>query len=224
MDLILILVMLLLPIIAQINVTTTFNRYAKKMSRRGLTADQVARMILDENGLTSVRIERIGGKLTDHYDPVSNVVRLSDSVYGNSSIASIGVAAHECGHACQHAESYAPIVLRSKIVPVVNICSRFWYFVFIAGILFSNVRSTSPLLYVGIAMFAAVVFFQIVTLPTEFDASRRAMKTIEGYSVLESDELSGTRKVLTAAAMTYVAGLVASILQLMRLLLNARRR
>ena len=136
------LLMLILPIIAQINVTSTFNEYSKVRSSRGLTADQVARQILDSNGLYNVRIERVSGKLSDHYDPRDNVVRLSDSTYGNSSVAAIGVAAHECGHVCQRAENYGPIVLRSKLVPITNFCSRFWYFM----VLFSvNFQLAQPL-------------------------------------------------------------------------------
>ena len=136
------LLMLILPIIAQINVTSTFNKYSKVRSSRGLTADQVARQILDSNGLYNVRIERVSGKLSDHYDPRDNVVRLSDSTYGNSSVAAIGVAAHECGHVCQHAENYGPIVLRSKLVPITNFCSRFWYFTFILGLVFSELPAS----------------------------------------------------------------------------------
>ena len=218
------LIMILLPIIAQINVTTTFNKYSKVSNSRGLTADEVARRILDANGLSHVGIEHIKGNLSDHYDPRANVVRLSDSCYGNTSVAAIGVAAHECGHACQHAENYTPIVIRSKIVPATNICSRFWYFVLIIGVLLSQMAIGTTLIYVAIAMFAAVVLFQIVTLPCEFNASDRALKTLENDGILEMDEVPKAKKVLTAAAMTYVAALVASIIQLLRLLATVRRR
>lgn len=218
------LLMLILPIIAQINVTSTFNKYSKVRSSRGLTADQVARQILDSNGLYNVRIERVSGKLSDHYDPRDNVVRLSDSTYGNSSVAAIGVAAHECGHVCQHAENYGPIVLRSKLVPITNFCSRFWYFIFILGLVFSELSIGTPLVYASIIMFAAVIVFQLVTLPTEFDASSRALATLENNNLLEASEVPQAKKVLTAAALTYVTGLVVSLLQLLRLLSASRRR
>lgn len=218
------LLMFILPIIAQINVTSTFNKYSKVRSSRGLTADQVARQILDSNGLYNVRIERVSGKLSDHYDPRDNVVRLSDSTYGNSSVAAIGVAAHECGHVCQHAENYGPIVLRSKLVPITNFCSRFWYFTFILGLVFSELSIGTPLVYASIIMFAAVIVFQLVTLPTEFDASSRALATLENNNLLEASEVPQAKKVLTAAALTYVTGLVVSLLQLLRLLSASRRR
>lgn len=218
------LLMLILPIIAQINVTSTFNKYSKVRSSRGLTADQVARQILDSNGLYNVRIERVSGKLSDHYDPRDNVVRLSDSTYGNSSVAAIGVAAHECGHVCQHAENYGPIVLRSKLVPITNFCSRFWYFTFFLGLVFSELSIGTPLVYASIIMFAAVIVFQLVTLPTEFDASSRALATLENNNLLEASEVPQAKKVLTAAALTYVTGLVVSLLQLLRLLSASRRR
>lgn len=217
MDLILLIVMLVLPLLAQWGVTSTFKKYSTVSNVRGLTAERVARQILDSNGLQHIRIERISGNLTDHFSPTENVVRLSDSVYGKTSVAAIGVAAHECGHACQHAENYAPIVIRSKIVPVVNICSRFWYFVFLIGLVISEL-----FVYIGIAMFAAVVIFQLVTLPTELDASNRALKTLESDGILSANEIPPTRKVLTAAAMTYVVSLVTSILQLLRLIARAK--
>lgn len=217
MDLILLIVMLVLPLLAQWGVTSTFKKYSTVSNSRGITAERVARQILDSNGLQHIRIERISGNLTDHFSPTENVVRLSDSVYGKTSVAAIGVAAHECGHACQHAENYAPIVIRSKIVPVVNICSQFWYFVFIIGLIISEL-----FIYVGIAMFAAVVIFQLVTLPTELDASNRALKTLESDGILSASEIPPTRKVLTAAAMTYAVSLVTSILQLLRLIARVK--
>lgn len=217
MDLIFLLAMLILPLLAQWGVTSTFRKYSTVNNSRGLTAEQVVRRILDSNGLYHIGIERVSGNLTDHFSPDENVVRLSDSVYGKTSVAAIGVAAHECGHACQHAESYAPIVIRSKIVPVVNICSRFWYLVFILGIIISHY-----LIYAGIAMFSAVVIFQLVTLPTELDASNRALKTLESDGILEMNEVPQARKVLTAAAMTYVTSLVVSIMQLLRLIARVK--
>ncbi|MBR2283136.1 MAG: zinc metallopeptidase [Ruminococcus sp.] len=222
MDIILLLIIILLPLLAQLNVTATFKKYSKVANSRGLTGEQVARRILDANGLYSTRIEHISGNLTDHYDPTENVVRLSDSVYDKTSVAALGVAAHECGHVCQHAESYTPIVIRSKIVPAVNICSRFWYFVFLIGVLVF--QAFPALVYIGIIMFAAVVVFQLVTLPTELNASSRALQTLENDSILESSEIPAARKVLTAAAMTYIVGLVTSILQLLRLLRMVNRR
>ena len=222
MDILFLILIIVLPIAASINVKLTFKKYSDVQSSRGITAEQVARRILDSNGLYNVNIEPVSGKLTDHYDPRTNTVRLSDSVYGNSSIAAIGVAAHECGHVCQHSESYLPIVIRSKIVPVANICSMLWYWVFLAGVFFFN--SFPQLAYAGIIMFGAVVVFQIVTLPTEFNASGRALKILENDGLLESSEIPAAKKVLNAAAMTYVASLVASLLQLLRLILSVKRR
>lgn len=221
-DLFLLLVMLVLPLIAQIGVSVTFKKYSKIASSRGITADQAARQILDGNGLYNVRIERVSGNLSDHYSPKENVVRLSDSVYGQRSIAAIGVAAHECGHACQHAEEYAPVMIRTAIVPAVNICSKLWYIVLVLSI--SVFGTINFLTYIAIAMFGAVVLFQLVTLPTELDASHRALRILEGQYILETDEIPKARKVLTAAAMTYVTALVTSIMQLLRLLLRVRRR
>ncbi len=217
MDIIFLIIMIALPLLAQWGVKSTFNKYSTVRNSCGITAEQAARQILDSNGLQHIRIERISGSLTDHFSPLENVVRLSDSVYGNTSVAAIGVAAHECGHACQHAENYAPIVIRSKIVPVVNVCSRFWYLAFLLGLIISHF-----FLYLGIAMFGAVVIFQLVTLPTEFDASNPALKTLENDGILVSDEIEPTRKVLMAAAMTYVVSLVTSIMQLLRLIARAK--
>ena len=221
-DLIYFLLILILPIIAHLGVTLTFKKYSKVASSRGYTAEQVARQILDSNGLYNVRIESVSGNLSDHYSPKENVVRLSDSVYGQRSIAAIGVAAHECGHACQHAEEYAPVMIRTAIVPAVNICSKWWYIVLVLSL--SIFGTINFLTYIAIAMFGAVVLFQLVTLPTELDASHRALKTLEGQYILVDDEIPKARKVLTAAAMTYVTALVTSIMQLMRLLLRVRRK
>lgn len=222
MDVLLIFIMLLLPIIASINVKTTFNKYAKIPNSRGLTGAQVARKILDANGLYNIRIEHISGNLSDHYDPRDGVVRLSDSTCNETSVAAVGVAAHECGHACQHAEEYAPIKIRSAIVPVTNLCSRLWYIVFIIGILVFE--SFPSLVYIGIAMFSAVVLFQLVTLPVELDASNRALKTLESDSILDSNEIPHAKKVLTAAALTYVVALVTAIIQLLRLIASVNRK
>jgi hypothetical protein rflaF_19313 len=221
MGIFILLVMIILPIIAQVNVNSTFKKYKNVRNSRGLTADQVARQILDSNGLYNVRIERISGELTDHYDPRDNVVRLSDAVYGQTSVAAIGVAAHECGHACQHAQEYTPIKIRTAIVPITNICSRLWYFVFILGVLLFEIFP--ELVLVGIIMFGAVVLFQAVTLPVELDASGRALKTLETDGILDYNEVPMAKKVLKAAAFTYVTALVTSILQLIRLLASVRR-
>lgn len=222
MYILLFLIMLILPIWAQINVTSTFKKYSTVNNSRGMTGAQVARQILDNNGLYNIRIEHISGNLTDHFDPSDGVVRLSDATYNSTSVAAIGVAAHECGHACQHAEDYTPIKIRTAIVPVTNVCSRLWYFVFIVGLI---VFETFPQLsLIGILMFSAVVLFQLVTLPVEIDASSRALKTMENDMILDYNELPHAKKVLKAAAFTYVTALVVSLLQLLRLLLATRRR
>lgn len=206
--------------IASWNVNATFKRYQKIGNRRGITAAQVARQILDDNGLQFVAVERVSGSLTDHYDPRANVVRLSDSVYDSASVAAIGVAAHECGHAVQHATEYTLIKIRQAIIPITQFGSYAWYFVLVLGL----ILSLRPLVYAGIILFSLIVLFQFVTLPVEFNASSRALKTLDAYHILEQDELTSARKVLTAAAMTYVASLVSSILQLVRLLGLVGRR
>lgn len=206
--------------IASWNVNATFKRYQKIGNRRGITAAQVARQILDDNGLQFVAVERVSGSLTDHYDPRANVVRLSDSVYDSASVAAIGVAAHECGHAVQHATEYTLIKIRQAIIPITQFGSYAWYFVLVLGL----ILSLPPLVYAGIILFSLIVLFQFVTLPVEFNASSRALKTLDAYHILEQDELTSARKVLTAAAMTYVASLVSSILQLVRLLGLVGRR
>lgn len=197
---------------AQISVKSTFNRYSKKLSSRGITGAQAARMILDRNDLTGVRIERISGSLTDHYDPRSNVIRLSDSVHDNSSVAAVGVAAHECGHAVQYAAGYGPVKLRAAIIPITQFSSRAAVPLIIIGLLIN----LTGLAYLGVLFFALATFFQLVTLPVEFNASHRALATLEEYGTLSEDELSGARKVLRAAAMTYVAALAVSLVQLLR--------
>ncbi|SFY00101.1 zinc metallopeptidase [Ruminococcus sp. XPD3002] len=224
MDILFYIVIITLPLLASLNVKMTFKKYSTVENSRGLRAEDVARRILDANGLYDTKIEHVGGNLTDHYDPTENVVRLSDATYGKTSVAAIGVAAHECGHVCQHAENYTPIVIRSKIVPAVSICSKFWYFAFLIGVLVFNYARSPFMIYVGIAMFSAVVLFQLVTLPTELNASGRALKTLETESILEADEIAPAKKVLTAAAMTYVTALVTSILQLLRMLAMVNRR
>ncbi len=214
------LIVMIVPLAASINVKSTFSKYSKVSNRRGWTADQVARQILDNNGLYNVKIERIKGNLTDHFDPTANVVRLSDTVYGSTSVAAIGVAAHECGHAVQHAQEYAPITIRSLLVPVTNFCSRASYFIILIGMIMSF---NSTLIAIGTILFVAVVIFQLVTLPVEFNASSRALKTLESAAILDNDEVPMSRKVLTAAAMTYVAALLTSVMQLLRLIGLSRR-
>lgn len=218
--LVLVLPAILIAMAAQIMVKTTFRRYASVFSRRGQTAAQVARQILDDNGLQAVRLERVSGDLTDHYDPKANVIRLSDSVYNSASVASIGVAAHEAGHAVQHAVGYVPIKLRNAVLPVANIGSAAAMPIIIIGLLLSF----EPLVSIGILLFSALVLFQLITLPVEFNASRRALATLRDSRILEGKELSGARRVLSAAAMTYVAAVLVSAMQLLRLVLLTNRR
>ena len=213
---------LIIILAASWNVNATFRRYEKDSNSRGLTAAQVARQILDENGLYQIRVERISGKLTDHYDPSGNVIRLSDSVHDSTSVAAIGVAAHECGHAVQHEVGYFPMKIRSAVIPVTQIGSKFWYIIFLIGLVFGNSQVGQIMQMIGILLFSAIVFFQLITLPVEFDASHRAMKTLESRYILAGEELTNARKVLTAAALTYVAALLNAILQLLRLLNIAR--
>lgn len=216
---------LVISLLASWNVNATFRRYQTVGNGRGYTAAQVARQILDQNGLYQVSIERVSGNLTDHFDPKSNVVRLSDSVYQSTSVAAIGVAAHECGHAVQHAVGYVPIKVRNAFVPVAQIGSYAWYFIFIAGLIFGlNTSLGNTLAYAGILLFSAVVLFQVLTLPVEFNASRRALQTLQSNYILDGDEIGKARKVLVAAAMTYVAAMVNAILQLLRLLSIVGRR
>lgn len=209
---------------AQIRVKVTFARYKQVRSRRGLTAAEVARRILDANGLNYVQIQRVSGELTDHYDPRTQVVRLSDSVYDSASVAAIGVAAHEVGHACQHAEDYAPLRLRSAIIPMTRIGSALAMPMFLLGLLFAQLSLYGNMfgdifMTVGILLFSLSTLFQLVTLPTEFNASSRALRTLESSGILDADELDGARSTLRAAAMTYVAALAPSLATLLRLLL-----
>ncbi len=207
---------------AQFNVKSTFSKYSKIASRSGMTGFDSARRILDANGLGSVRIAHVSGDLTDHYNPTDNTIYLSDSVYGSNSAAAIGVAAHEAGHAVQHATGYTPIKIRSAIIPVTNIGSNLAMPLIILGI----ILSFPTLAYIGVAAFGLSTLFQLVTLPVEFDASGRALKALEGS--LDGDDLASARKVLRAAALTYVAALAVSLVNLLRLLIivagNDRRR
>ncbi len=205
---------MLLAVFASIQVNSTFDRYNRVYNARGYTAAMAARQILDQNGLQNVQIERVAGKLSDHYDPRANVIRLSDSVYGSTSVGAIGVAAHECGHAIQYATGYFPIRIRAAIIPVTNIGSNLGIPLAIFGLFFG----WGWLVDLGILLFLTVVVFQLVTLPVEFNASHRALATLESQMMLDSGELQGARKVLSAAAMTYVAALIVAVANLLRLL------
>jgi Zn-dependent membrane protease YugP len=213
--------------IASANVNSTFKRYAGKHSMRRITGAQAAQRVLSANGVSGVRIERVAGNLTDHYDPRTNVIRLSDDVYDSTSVAAIGVACHEAGHAVQYAHSYAPIKLRAAIIPLTIIGSKLALPLILLGILFSFGETVSyGFVYAGIACFGLSLVFQLVTLPVEFNASRRAMEAIDSANILTEEEQKGARKTLTAAAMTYVAATAVALAQLLRLLLifGGRRR
>ena len=209
------------------NVNSTFKKYAKQFSRRGLTGAQAAQRVLSANGVTGVRIERVGGSLTDHFDPKTNVIRLSDSVYDSASTAAIGVACHEAGHAVQYAHDYAPIRLRAAIIPVTNFGTKIAWPLMLLGVLLSSMSyAFYNLVYVGIACFSLSLVFQLITLPVEFNASRRAVRAIEEGGILYEDELVGAKKTLRAAALTYVAAAATSLVQLLRLIAiyGGRRR
>lgn len=211
---------IIFSIVAQIMVKSAFSKYSKVRNSRGLTGADAAREILDRNGLTNVRIEHISGSLTDHYDPKANVIRLSDDVYGSATVAAVGVAAHEAGHAVQYAEGYYPIKIRNAIIPVTRFGSSLSTPLVILGL----VLSWDFLITAGILLFCAVVLFQAITLPVEFNASGRALKTLRSSHFLEDDEMKGARSVLTAAAMTYVAAMLSALLSLVRLLVISGRR
>ncbi len=212
---------MILCLIASGNVNATYNRYSKINNARGMTASEAAERILKGAGIYEVRIERIEGDLTDHYDPKNKVVRLSESVYHSDSVAAIGVAAHECGHVIQHYGGYVPIRVRNAIVPVVNFGSKLSWPLILLGILFG----LTSLVDIGIILFSVVLLFQLVTLPVEFNASKRAIRIIRDGGILQGDEVVGAKKVLNAAALTYVAGTIATALQVLRLfLLFGRRR
>lgn len=219
----LVIIAALLSMIASANVSSTFSKYSKKDTARNITAEQAARSILDANGLYNVRIESISGNLTDHYDPRANVIRLSDTVKSSTSVAAVGVAAHEAGHAVQHATGYVPIKLRNAIVPVANIGSTAGPYLIIIGLILSGGMSTI-LLNIGIWFFSFAVLFQLITLPVEFNASRRAISILDRDMYLESDEVPAVKKVLGAAAMTYVAAAAVSIANLLRFVMLAAGR
>ena len=214
---------------AQFKVNSTFNKYAKVYNRRGLTGAEAARRVLDANGLHNVTIEHIRGHLTDHYDPRANVIRLSDATYASTSVAAIGVAAHEAGHAVQHAVGYAPIKLRSAIIPLTRFGSFLAMPLFLIGLLMGSGSYLgygigTIFMVTGILFFSFSTLFQLVTLPTEFNASARAMKALEDGGLLAADELPAAKATLSAAAMTYVAALATSLASLLRLILIFNRR
>lgn len=216
---IIVLPALLLALYAQSKVSSTFNRYAKVYARSGLTAAQAADAIMQKSGITDVRIERVRGNLTDHYDPRDRVLRLSDGVYDSTSIAALGVAAHEAGHAVQHAQGYMPLEIRNVFAPVASIGSNAAIPLFIVGLLFS----WEPLVTIGLVCFSFAVVFSLITLPVEFNASNRAVAALSGYGYLTQEETQGASKVLSAAALTYVASALTAILQLVRLFILSGR-
>jgi Zn-dependent membrane protease YugP len=216
----LILPAIILAAYAQSKVTSTFNKYLRVMNSYGYTGFEVARRILDANGLQDVPVERVAGKLSDHYDPRKRILRLSQAVYNSNSLASVGVAAHECGHAIQHLEGYAPLVIRNAIAPVASFGSQASWIFIIAGFIFSWVN----LIDIGILLFSAAVVFQVITLPVEFNASRRAIELLEVNGLVPVNEIGPSREVLRAAALTYVAATFTAVMQLFRLFVLRGRR
>jgi Zn-dependent membrane protease YugP len=224
---ILVLPCVILAMWASANVNSTFNKYSKVHSIRRITGAEAAQRVLTTNGVTGVRIERVAGNLTDHFDPRTNVIRLSDAVYSSTSTAAIGVACHEAGHAVQYAKHYSPMKLRATVIPITNIGSKLAMPLILIGVLLSAFYEMSyTLVYLGIACFGLSLVFQLITLPVEFNASRRAMIAISDASILTEEEQRGARKTLTAAALTYVAATAVALMQLLRLILifGGRRR
>ncbi|MDO4622087.1 MAG: zinc metallopeptidase [Eubacteriales bacterium] len=219
---ILVIIALLFSVVVQARMKSTFAKYQKIHSSCGLTGAEAARRILESEGLYNVQIRPIAGSLTDNYNPADNTVNLSESVYGSTSLAAIGVAAHECGHAIQHARDYAPLSVRSALVPAANIGSRGSWVIFIIGLMMSR----PAVIKIGILMFCAVLAFQLVTLPVEFNASRRALAKLGQTGLMAEEEIGGTRRVLRAAAMTYVAAVCSSMMHLARMIIlsGGRRR
>ena len=227
--LVLVLPCVILSLWASSNVNSTFQKYSQQYSIRRLTGAQAAQRVLSHNGVTGVRIERVSGNLTDHFDPKTNVIRLSDSVYDSTSTAAIGLACHEAGHAVQYAQHYGPIKLRAAIIPITNIGSKLAMPLILIGLLLAVAENVSfTFVYLGIACFGLSLVFQLVTLPVEFNASRRAMQAIESANLLTEEEQRGAKKTLKAAALTYVAATATALAQLLRLILlfggNRRRR
>lgn len=221
----LVLIGVVICLAASAKMRSTFSRYSRIRNHSGMTGREAAEQVLHRAGIYDVRVEHVSGNLTDHYDPRSKVLRLSDATYGSASVAAVGVAAHECGHAIQHATGYAPLAFRSALVPVANFGSTIAWPLILIGLLF-NSQSSVLFLNLGILAFSLAVLFQIVTLPVEFNASSRAIRMLSGNGMLYEDEVQATRKVLTAAALTYLAGAASAILQLLRIILisNSRRR
>lgn len=221
----LVLIGVVICLAASAKMRSTFSRYSRIRNHSGMTGREAAEQVLHRAGIYDVRVEHVSGNLTDHYDPRSKVLRLSDATYGSASVAAVGVAAHECGHAIQHATGYAPLAFRSALVPVASFGSTIAWPLILIGLLF-NSQSSVLFLNLGILAFSLAVLFQIVTLPVEFNASSRAIRMLSGNGMLYEDEVQATRKVLTAAALTYVAGAASAILQLLRIILisNSRRR
>lgn len=225
---ILVLPAMLFAMWASSHVNSTYKKYARQHNRRGMTAEAAARFILDRNGLQHIRIEHVSGELTDHYDPEAEVIRLSDSVYGSTSTAAVGVACHETGHAIQHAVEYTPIKIRTAIVPITNFGAKISVPLIIIGLLLASFGEIFVYIaYAGVACFGLSLVFQLVTLPTEFNASRRALASIKETNLLVGEEYDGAKKVLTAAALTYVASLAVTLMQLLRFIIiiggNRRR-
>ena len=220
---ILVVIGLAICLLASAKMRSTFNRYSRVRNHSGLTGRDAAEQILRRAGIYDVRVEHVGGNLTDHYDPRSKVLRLSDATYGSTSVAALGVAAHECGHAIQHDTGYVPLQVRSALVPVVNFGSSIAWILIAIGLIF-NSRSSILFLNLGILAFSLAVIFQLVTLPVEFNASSRAIHMLGGSGMLYEDEVNATKKVLFAAALTYVAGAISSILQLLRIIMIANNR
>ena len=220
---ILVVIGLAICLLASAKMRSTFNRYSRVRNHSGLTGRDAAEQILRRAGIYDVRVEHVGGNLTDHYDPRSKVLRLSDATYGSTSVAALGVAAHECGYAIQHDTGYVPLQVRSALVPVVNFGSSIAWILIAIGLIF-NSRSSILFLNLGILAFSLAVIFQLVTLPVEFNASSRAIHILGGSGMLYEDEVNATKKVLFAAALTYVAGAISSILQLLRIIMIANNR
>lgn len=220
---ILVIIGAVICLLASFRVKSTYKKYAKVLSASGMTGAQAAQMILDRNGVVGVSVQHVAGELTDHYDPGRGVVNLSDATYNSHSVAAIGVAAHECGHVLQHETGYLPLRIRTALVPVANIGSNFGIWIVMLGVILGL---NSTLAMIGVYLFSFGVLFQLVTLPVEFDASHRALAMLQDYGILGQSELKGSKAVLSAAAMTYVASAAASVLQLLRLLMivNGGRR
>lgn len=220
----LVIVGVIICLLASAKMRSTFQKYARVRSHSGMTGREAAEEVLRRAGIYDVRVERVAGNLTDHYDPRTKVLRLSDATYGSNSIAAVGVAAHECGHAIQHAQAYVPLKIRGSLVPVANLGSTLAWPLILLGLLFTG-ESSVMFLNLGVLAFSLAVLFQIVTLPVEFNASNRAIRILGSSGIMYPEEVKDTKKVLSAAALTYVAGAAAAILQLLRIvLLTGRRR